>query len=324
MSNLTLRKLAIMVLKETKTPMTVEEIWDYAQQSKKIDTSKFQGKTPWRTIGAIIYTSIKDKSKQSEFKKIPGRPIRFGLINENYNKHSENIINKNDPNKSKQKDTMIERELHKYLAYFAAYRFDANTKTIDDKKSKKGTKGENEWLHPDMVGIYSPREDWEEDVLVLNGLTGSASVKIYSFEIKLELNFSNLRESFFQTVSNSYWANESYLAAKIIDDSRDFSDELKRLSSLFGIGIININVEEPQNTEILYNATYKPQLDWETINKLCEINTDYADFVNAIIVILTDKNKRLNKASITQYNKASITQYFDRIYTLEDFEKNMV
>jgi len=314
MSNLTPKNLAIAVLNETRTPMTVEEIWEYAQQSNKFDTTKFQGKTPWRTIGAIIYTSIKDKSRQSEFTKIPGRPTRFGIIGENYDNHFENIINKDKPNKTKQKDAMTERELHRYLAYFAAYRFDANTKTINDKKSKKGTKGENEWLHPDMVGIYSPREDWEEDVLVLNGLTGSVSVKIYSFELKLELNFSNLRESFFQTVSNSFWANESYLAAKTIDDSRDFSDELKRLSSLFGIGIINIDVDEPQNTEILYNATYRPQLDWETINKLCEINSDYADFVNAIIVILTDKSKRLNKASITQY--------FDKIYSLEDFEKN--
>ena len=293
--------------------MTCGEIWNYAQQSKKIDTTRFQGKTPWQTIGAIIYTSIKDKGSQSEFKKIPGRPTRFGLAGENYNNHSESIIIKDDSNKTKQKDTITERELHKYLTYFVAYRFDANTKTIDDKKSKKGTKGENEWLHPDMVGIYSPREDWEEDVLVLNGLAGSVAVKIYSFELKLELNFSNLRESFFQTVSNSYWANESYLVAKTIDDSRDFSDELKRLSSLFGIGVININVDEPQNTEILYNATYKPQVDWETINKLCGINSDYADFINAIIVILTDKNKRLNKASITQY--------FDKIYTLEHFEK---
>jgi len=314
MSNLTLKKLAIAVLKETKMPMTVDEIWEYAQQSEKLDTARFQGKTPWRTLGAIIYTSIKDKSDKSEFKKIPGRPTRFGLRSENYSANSENEIIDSNHNEIKPKSNMTERELHKYLTYFAAYRFDANTKTIDDKKSKKGTKGENEWLHPDMVGIYSPREDWEEDVLVLNGLTGSVSVKIYSFELKLELNFSNLRESFFQTVSNSYWANESYLVAKIIDDSRDFSDELKRLSSLFGIGIININVDEPQNSEILYNATYKPQLDWETINKLCEINTDYADFVNAIIVILTDKNKRLNKASITQY--------FDKIYSLEDFENN--
>jgi len=311
MSNLTLRKLAIVVLDKTKTPMTVEEIWEYALDSNEIDTTKFQGKTPWRTIGAIIYTSIKDKGEQSDFKKIPGRPTKFGLAKNNYDGKSEKLITKK--NRVVVKDNMSERELHKYLAYFAAYRFDANTKTIEDKKSKKGTKGENEWLHPDMVGIYSPREDWEEDVLVLNGLTGSTSVKIYSFELKLELNFSNLRESFFQTVSNSYWANESYLAARTIDDSRDFSDELKRLSSLFGIGIIKLCTNEPQNSEVIYNATYRPSLDWETINKLCEINSDYADFINAIIVILGDKNKRLPKASIKQY--------FDKIYALEDFEK---
>jgi hypothetical protein len=315
MSEITLRQLTITVLTKTKIPMTAKEVWNYAFSSNEIDTSKFNGVTPWSTINAIISTDIKNKGDACAFIRISGIPVRFGLKNINYDDEykDEHIVDGLEETSTK-KDTMKEKELHKYLAYFAFYRFNAYTKTIDEKKSKKGTKGANEWLHPDMVGIYSPREDWEEDVLELNGLMRGMSAKTYSFEIKLELGFSNLRESFFQTVSNSYWSNESYLAAKEIDDSRDFSDELKRLSSLFGIGIIKIDVAEPQNSIILHSATNRPQLDWDTINKLCEVNTDFAEYVNAIIVILSDKSKRLKRTSISQH--------FDKIYSLENFEKN--
>ena len=47
--------------------------------------------------------------------------------------------------------------------------------------------------------------DWREEVLNLNQTTGGIAVKLYSFEIKKELSFSNLREAFFQAVSNSSW-----------------------------------------------------------------------------------------------------------------------
>ncbi|MCL2752919.1 MAG: HTH domain-containing protein [Defluviitaleaceae bacterium] len=292
---MTYKKLAIAILNETKVPMTAMEIWDYSKKTK-IDTTKFQGKTPWYTIGAHIYTDLQSKGDKSDFKKIAGRPIKFGLNALSYNDSQSNnaitaIIDKN-------KTTRKEKELHGPLASFAFSQFSAYTKTISHGKSKKGSKGENEWLHPDMVGVYTPRYDWEDKVLVLNGLVGDTSLKIFSFEIKLNLDFTNLRQHFFQAVSNSYWANESYLVAEIVDDSRDFKEELKRLSALYGIGIIRIDVDDPQESEIVFNATYKSQLDWETINKLCELNPDYKGFINAITIILEDKNKNLSREAI--------------------------
>ena len=44
------------------------------------------------------------------------------------------------------------------------------------------------------------------------------SVRLWSFEVKKELNVSNARKSFFQAVSNSSWANEGYLVATSISD----------------------------------------------------------------------------------------------------------
>ena len=91
MNDLTLKQLTVTVLRETKIPMTVKDIWTYAYDSTKIDTKRFQGKTPWHTIGAIIYDSIKAKGEGSEFVKISGRPVRFGLKNIDYNQNPESV-----------------------------------------------------------------------------------------------------------------------------------------------------------------------------------------------------------------------------------------
>jgi len=38
--------------------------------------------------------------------------------------------------------------------------FKANLKTIYHENSNKTTKGQNEWLHPDLVGVYFPFKDY--------------------------------------------------------------------------------------------------------------------------------------------------------------------
>lgn len=104
---------------------------------------------------------------------------------------------------------------------------------------------------------------------------------MFSFELKRELNFSNLRESFFQAVSNSSWANEGYLVAAEINATDDFLDELKRLSTSFGIGVIQLNLTDPDSSELLFPARSKDMLDWDTINKLT-INPDFEEFIKRI------------------------------------------
>lgn len=105
------------------------------------------------------------------------------------------------------------------------------------------------------------------------------------------MNFSNLRESFFQTVSNSSWANESYLVASEISNDEDFLNELRRLSTSFKIGLIKLNIEDPDSTEILFPAEYKEYLDWDTINKLT-INPDFKEFLKRIKTDLSSKEIR--------------------------------
>jgi hypothetical protein len=178
------------------------------------------------------------------------------------------------------------------------------TKTIQHSKSGKGEFGE--WIHPDMVGCYFPLDEWKTEVVDFSSAIGYISIKLFSFEIKRELNFSNLRESFFQAVSNSSWANEGYLVASEISNDEDFRNELKRLSTSFGIGVIKINIDDPDSTETLFPAKFKQYLDWDAINKVT-INSDFKEFLKRIQNDISSKEVRKEK--------------YDKILTREELIK---
>jgi hypothetical protein len=116
--------------------------------------------------------------------------------------------------------------------------------------------------------------------------------------MKKELDFGNIRSAFFQTVSNSSWANESYLVAAQISEETDFLDELKRLSAAFGIGIIKLDISEPDYCSIIFPARYKTELDWDTLNKLIEENPDFKEFISDINACITS-----NRIYDTAYDK---------------------
>lgn len=108
-------------------------------------------------------------------------------------------------------------------------------------------------------------------------------IKIYSFEIKKELNFSNYKESFFQAVSNSSWANEGYLvAAQILPDGQ-FIEALKKLSQSFGIGIIELNRHNVKQSKILSPAKFKEMMDYSVVDELANKNDNFSQFLKTII-----------------------------------------
>jgi hypothetical protein len=163
------------------------------------------------------------------------------------------------------KPTYLEKDLHPILACYANLYLKAYVKTIHHLRSKKEY---SEWLHPDMVGCYFPIEEWQDTVIDFGAAIASTSIELFSFELKRELNFSNLRESFFQAVSNSSWANEWYLVAGEINAIDDFLDELKRLTTSFGTGVIQLNLTDPDSSELRFPARSKEVLDWDMSNKL--------------------------------------------------------
>jgi hypothetical protein len=100
-------------------------------------------------------------------------------------------------------------------------------KTVFHENSAKASKGQNEWLHPDLVGVYFPFRDYKSETLEMQSHMSITSIKLFSFELKISLSFVNLRQSYFQAVSNSSWANEGYLVALNIDDDPTFKDEVR-------------------------------------------------------------------------------------------------
>jgi hypothetical protein len=179
-----------------------------------------------------------------------------------------------------------ERELHPVLTYFAFADPAFNrgrqviTKTIGHEKSTGS--GYQSWTHPDIVGFSIPLEDWSADVIDFNELSDRNALSVFSFELKRSLTKATYRESFFQAVSNSSWAHRGYLVAAEIAEDDDLLAELDRLASSFGIGIIHLNLPDLSESRVLYPARIKTELDWETINKLCEQNDDFRKFLQSV------------------------------------------
>lgn len=298
---MTFLELAEKVLSEQKRPLTANEIWTLAKDKSYDKELNSKGETPWATLGALIYVNAKDNPK-SPFAQTDSRPKKFYLKSQtNQLDLSDTAIAKEPTVVKKKRFDFLEKDLHSYLTYYAYYHLHCYTKTINHSQSTKKEFGE--WVHPDIVGCYFPLDDWKQEVYELSSSIGNISIRLLSFELKRELSFGNLRESFFQTVSNSSWANESYLVAAEISDEQDFRDELSRLSTSFGIGVIKLNLEDPHSTEVIFPAKYRDALDWETINKLT-MNADFKEFISTVKIDIT--SRKIHKKEYDQVQDIEI------------------
>ena len=280
--------LAYNVLEKYKVPLIYQDIWANGEElglTKKIHSN---GLTPWQTLGARLFVDVRDNEK-SKFMKVGKRPAKFYLKEYKDLLTDEMLKNIDSEEIKKDKKTAPkynERQLHPVFTYYAYSNANFNrgkailTKTIFHEKSKKD--GLNEWIHPDMVGVYIPIDDWNREIIELNNLTNSNAINIYSFELKKKIDRSNYREYFFQAVSNSSWANEGYIIAAEIKEDDELLNELERLSSSFGIGVIKLNLSDVDSSSVIYPAKYKKDLDWETMNKLSDLNSDFKKFLQDV------------------------------------------
>ncbi len=286
---MTFIELAEKILREEKRPLSIEEIWRIAVEKNYDKEFSKLGKTPWATLGARIYVEIQN-NKNSNFFKASLRPTKFFLRDLSNEEIVTEENTKREKLKKEDKFEFLESDLHPFLTYFANIFLKAFTKTINHSKS--GKKSYGEWVHPDMVGCYFPIEDWNAEVLDFSNAIRNTAIKMFSFELKRELDFGNLRESFFQAVSNSSWANEGYLVANEISKDEEFRDELRRLVGSFGIGIIELDITDPDSSSVIFPAKQKEYLDWETMNKLADMNSDFRDFLKRVNKDVTGKEIR--------------------------------
>lgn len=273
--NYTFKLLAKEVLEGAASALTAEEIWEQGVDSGLHKRLKSGGKTPAATLYADLHRDT--LREDSEFVRVGSRPRRYWLKS----RGEQTELHESPKTVAAPSLPLSERELHPLLSWFADARMGGVlTKTIYHEKSTKKSFGE--WVHPDMVGILFPRRALESvEALRLSSALSAPLCRLYSFELKLRLGFGNLREAFFQAVSNSSWANEAYLVCAEFDSSPEFQDELKRLCSAFGIGAIELSLEEPLSSSMVIPAKER-ELEWRTLDKLAEMNPDFATFVKSI------------------------------------------
>ena len=178
--------------------------------------------------------------------------------------------------------SLKESDLYPVLSEYLRSELAVYSKRIDEKRSsnKHGPKG-NKWLYPDLVGMEDLTADWHQEIKGVVKEYADTKTKLWSFEVKVLLNRSNVRESFFQAVSNSSWANYGYLVAADIEGA-DTMKELRMLFALHGIGLIQLDPENPTESQILIPARERPKVDWATCNRLTLENKDFVQFMKLV------------------------------------------
>jgi len=178
------------------------------------------------------------------------------------------------------KNKQEEKKLYPKLAQYCK-KLGIETLRIDEKTSNKnGGENHNIWLHADVVGYKDLAKNFNEDAKDCLVQYSSERSYLFSFEVKPGIIKScNLRKFFFQTVSNSSWANYSYLVAEGIEDKA--KAELQLLCSSFNIGFIQINQNKPEDSDIVIQAA-KTELDWNMINRIAEENPDFRKYLKNI------------------------------------------
>lgn len=192
--------------------------------------------------------------RNSQIKTTESRPKKYYYTKESDQREIEIA-------ESSSKTGLREFDLYPLLAEFLQSELGLYSKRIDEKRSSNtnGLNG-NKWLYPDLVGMQDLSEDWHLEVKNCIREYSDHKTKLWSFEVKKLINRSNVREAFFQAVSNSSWANFGYLVAGEIQ-GHETEKELRILSSLHGIGCIQLEVKNPADSLILIPAVERYEID---------------------------------------------------------------
>ena len=236
--------------------------------------------------------SQKDQIKKSDAKicwQDKPRPRVYWYESEKVSgKYPEETIDKDEEEEqqdfplSTTTNAFAECDLYPILINYLKSEFKLFCQRIDEKRSKNSRgSGGNQWLHPDVVAMQPVDKEWNELIRSCVKQGAGQSVRLWSFEVKKELNGSNARKSFFQAVSNSSWANEGYLVATSISDST-VEQELRMLSALHGIGVILLNTENPSESEMILPARARAEIDWQSVNRILVENEDFKDYIELV------------------------------------------
>ncbi|MGL2904037.1 hypothetical protein KVL86_00455 [Helicobacter pylori] len=325
------RELGKKVLEQAEKPLNAKEIFEKACEMG-LDKECNDGKILSHSLGSQLGEhGISNDKKQFYVANKKGRSYCYWLKSRERefppqktpdSKEEDDEQSECSDVAEKQKTSFNERDLHPLLVKFLNEdpNFKLLCKTIRHEPCKKGKKGKekgkNKWNYPDIVGVYfpynkySPYDKYQKETLEFLQHTGQKRHKLFSFELKVKISFSNLKESYFQAVSNSSWANEGYLVVFILDD--EVLNELRRLNQSFGIGVIKLE-SEISNSKILLPAKER-EIDIPTLNMFIEQSPkDFEPFMEKI-------NKQIKTGLDTAVD---MEKFFDPVLDDEAMRKHI-
>lgn len=198
------------------------------------------------------------------------------------------------------------------------------TFAIEHTKSQRGSKGSNVWIHPDAIEVQfgsgvtvqiGKKIAFDETMLGFRCAMGEPFINLTSIELKVDVTMSNVKEAFFQCLSNSNWANSARLVIANRIEDKKVVQILKNLGRQFGVTVVCYNLNRsmleklppasqignlPQaernkllidycsNITIIYEARSSPQFDWEYLGNLKRMNPDVDDVIKWITACFQD------------------------------------
>jgi len=270
---MTVKEAIIKVLEEQKRALTYLEVHDKIIERNYVDWSN--AKTPADTTAAQLGSFIrKNDTRVKRIKGKKGFEYYLSKHEEEINL-SEIIENVPVPRITAKSKEFQERDLHKLLSSYLKNK-NIYSKTIFHEKSLNSKDNHQKWIHPDMIGIKFLNLKNKSSQSLMKMINKADAFELVSYELKKEIKSDyELKKTYFQAVSNSSWANYGYLVA--FEISSNLKEEMERLNQSFGIGIIELKAN-PYESEVIFPAKNK-ELDFKTIDKLCEINNDFEKFI---------------------------------------------
>lgn len=191
---------------------------------------------------------------------------------------------------------------------------------IEHSAAARQTAGLNLWKFPDVVSLRwdvlgqddRGRQVLNRAVLDVRKSLGEQPFQISSTELKVSVTSSNLRQLFFQCVSNSKWAHIAQLviAADIADEA--VANELRRLGASYGVSVTTFSLTEEDLDKLpaadkirsadeveqllgralsirsIVSAPEKDTLDWEHIKDMQSQHDDFNDIFRWISKSIED------------------------------------
>lgn len=290
---MTLKEAVLKSLEELGKLVTHNDVYGHITNKSYYDFGL--AKTPASTVSALLGDFV--RKGDSRVKRVSTGKGNFSYY---LSKYEETIFPASGSSNQvaqlpAQKQTPYsERSLHKL---FSTYLKSVNisSKTIYHEQSANSKDSNQKWIHPDMIGVEFTSLHTKTSQSFIKSISVAESFKITSYELKREINTDyDLKQAYFQAVSNSSWANFGYLVA--FEISNNLSDEISRLNQSFGIGVIEIKAN-PYESKIIYPSRFK-SLDFKTIDKLCHINDDFNKFIDKIDKILKAQDGYVKSAMV--------------------------